>query len=98
MLLTRKVLANQDYQHCLQGISGKPQVATAGEKPEIFRHMTEPADPLRDQESHCRQPRLGLNGELKEKALFWDEGGEGITVPQKILNSQVIDNTKNQLY
>lgn len=36
MLLTRKVLSNQDYQHCLQGVSGKPQVATASEKPDTW--------------------------------------------------------------
>lgn len=36
MLLNRKVLANHDYQHCLQGVSGKPQVATAGEKPDTW--------------------------------------------------------------
>lgn len=34
MPVTRKVPANQDYQHCLQGVSEKPQVATAGEKPD----------------------------------------------------------------
>lgn len=36
MLLTRKVPANQDYQHCLQGVSEKLQVATAGEKPDTW--------------------------------------------------------------
>lgn len=36
MLLTRNVPANQDYQHCLQGVSEKLQVATAGEKPDSW--------------------------------------------------------------